>query len=183
MSDEIKMIAARIRELREISGCSAEDLADELGIPVETYRGYEENGVNIPISALYHIANKFHVDLTEILTGTTARLSTYALVRRGQGADTDRYPGYSFQDLGFRFRDKVMEPLLVTCEPETGEPKLVSHSGQEFNFVLSGRIEFLFEEKRIVLEPGDAVYFDPTHPHGQRAYGNETARFLTMIAE
>jgi len=183
MSDEIKMIAARIRELREISDCSVEELAGELGISEELYRSYEEEGVNIPISVLYHIANKFNVDLTEILTGSTARLSTYALVRKGQGADTDRYPGYSFKALGFKFRGKVMEPLLVTCEPEDGEPKLVSHGGQEFNYVLSGKIEFIFEDKRIVMEPGDSVYFDPTHPHGQRAYGDETAQFLTMIAE
>ena len=183
MPDEIKMLAARIRELREISGCSVAELAQELNISEETYESYEQDGVNIPISVLYHISNKFQVDLTEILTGTPARLDDFAVVRRGEGKKTDRYPGYSFKALAFKFKHKIMEPLLVTCDPEDGEPKLVTHGGQEFNYILEGQIEFIFEDRRIVMSQGDSVYFNPAHLHGQRCYGDKPAKFLTVIAE
>lgn len=183
MTDEIKQIASRIKELREISGCTVETLAKELDVDVQTYVSYETEGVNIPISVLYHIAQKFKVDLTEILTGKTPRLDDLCVVRNGHGAQIDRYPGYTFSSLAYKFSHKIMEPLLVTVDPEHDTPTLVTHVGQEFNFVLEGSIELFFDDKRVVLGAGDSVYFDPTHPHGQRAWGDSPAKFLTVIAE
>jgi transcriptional regulator with XRE-family HTH domain len=183
MTDEFRQIALRIKELREISGCTVEELAKDLKIDPKIYVSYETDGVNIPISVLYHIAQKFGVDFTEILTGSTPRLEDFCVVKNGHGASVDRYPGYTFQSLAFKFLHKIMDPLLVTVDPEQGDPVLVTHLGQEFNFVLEGAIEFLFEDKRVVLKSGDSVYFNPAHPHGQRAYGGKPAKFLTVIAE
>ncbi len=183
MTDEIKQIASRIKELREISGCTVETLAAELDVDPQTYISYETDGVNIPISVLYHISQKFKVDLTEILTGQTPRLDDLCVVKSGRGARIDRYPGYTFQSLAYKFSHKIMEPLLVTVDPDHDTPTLVTHAGQEFNFVLEGSIELLFDEKRVVLGVGDSVYFNPAHPHGQRAFGDKPARFLTVIAE
>ena len=56
-------------------------------------------------------------------------------------------------------------------------------TGQEFNLVLKGSIIVTFEDKEIVLNEGDSIYFNPTYPHGQRCNGDTKARFLTMIAE
>ncbi len=182
MNQEFRQMADRIRELREICGFSPEEIAQELGVPVSAYNKYETNGEDVPISVLYHLANKFGVDLNEILTGAAPHLVTFAVVRRGQGMNVDRYPGYRFHSLAHTFKHKMMEPLLVTVDPSDHDPSLVTHAGQEFNFILEGVIELLFDDKRVRLEAGDCVYFDPSHLHGQRAVG-EKARFLTVIAE
>ena len=182
MSEEFLQLAARIRELRGICGLSAEELAQELNVPTEVYQGYEKTGRDVPISVLYHLANRFGVDLNELLTGAQAHLSAYSVVKRGRGMSVDRYPGYRFHSLAHTFKRKIMEPLLVTVDPSEDDPELVSHGGQEFNFILEGVIELLFDDKRICLEEGDCVYFDPSHPHGQRAVGRKS-RFLTVIAE
>ena len=182
MNGELKQLAARIRELREICGISTEDLSRELGVTSAVYAEFERTGEDIPISAIYHMANRFGVDFNELLTGSQAHLSTLSVVRAGRGMSVDRYPGYRFHSLARTFKHRMMEPLLVTVDPDPGDPKLVAHAGQEFNFILEGTIELLFDEKRVVLESGDCVYFDPSHAHGQRAVGG-TARFLTVIAE
>jgi len=183
MSEETRLIAARIRELREVFGCSVEEMARETGVAVRVYEGYESDGADIPISVLYHISHKFNVDLTEILTGRAARISTYCIVRAGKGERIDRYPGYTFQALAPTFTQKVMEPLMVTVEPEESDPALVTHPGQEFNIVLDGSVEVLYEGKRLLLGTGDSIYFDPARPHGQRCAGKTPARFLTVITE
>ena len=183
MQYEMKRLSERIRELREIFGLSVDDMAAETGVTTEKYMEYEANGENIPISVLYHISQRFNVDLSEILTGEPARLSTIQICRRGKGKTIDRYPGYMFESLAPRFTQKVMEPLLVTLIPGEPEASLVMHGGQEFNLILEGVIVITYDDKEYVLNAGDAVYFDPTHPHGQKAAGESKARFLTVITE
>ena len=183
MDEKYQMISERIRELREIFDLTEEDMAKETGVDVSTYIEYETSGKNIPISVLYHISQKFGVDLSEILTGEPARISTLQVCRRGKGQTIDRFPGYMFESLAPRFTGKVMEPLLVTLMPGEKEAPLVTHGGQEFNIVLEGEIVITYDDKEHELKAGDAVYFDPTHPHGQKAIGTEKARFLTVITE
>ncbi len=180
--EPINEIAARIRELREVCDYSVEKLAEELSLSAEQYESYEKNG-DFPISVIYEIANKFNVDFNELITGEPSRIDTFQVVRRGQGKSISRFPGYRFKDLAFRYADKIMQPLLVTLEPSDEPAKLVTHSGQEFNLVLKGTVAVVFEDREIILNEGDSIYFNPTYPHGQRCAGDTKARFLTMIAE
>lgn len=183
MENKIGEIGARIRELREVCGYTKEQLASELGIDVAIYNEYETVGDNIPISVIYEIANKFGVDFTEIVTGVVAKLNTYHIVKKGEGKDVSRYPGYSFADLAFRYGRKIMQPLLVTLDPSNEPAALVTHPGQEFNYVLEGSVIVDFNGKEIVLNEGDSIYFNPTIPHGQKCNGNKKAKFLTVICE
>lgn len=179
---EINEIAMRIKELREVCGYTKEQLAKEIGVDEKLYAQYEETG-DIPISTIYRIANKFNVDFTEIVTGVKAKLDTYHVVRRGKGKDISRYPGYRYEDLAFRYSNKIMQPLLVTLDPSDDEVSLVSHTGQEFNLVLEGEMALLFDDQEIILSAGDSVYFNPNYPHGQKCVGDTKARFITVIAE
>jgi len=181
--DAILEMAARLRELREISGYSQEQMAKELGVALSLYEQYEASGSDIPISTLYHLAHLFGVSMAEILTGRAPRIDTYCVVPAGKGEKVDRYPGYNFQGLAYKFIHKTMEPMVVTVDPGDKDPELVQHRGQELNYVLEGSIEVLFDDKRLVLETGDSIYFDPTHPHGQKARNGKQAKFLTVITE
>jgi len=171
-----------MREVRDVCGFTPEEVAKGLGMPVEAYLGYEQSGADIPISVLYHVATLCGVDLSELLTGVGSHIDTLCVVKRGQGLSVDRYAGYNFENLAFTFRHKMMEPMLVTIMPSDGDPAPVTHNGQEFNMVLEGEMDLLFDAKRIRLGAGDCAYFDPRRPHGQRAVGGR-ARFLTVIAE
>ena len=177
-------IGARLRELREVCDYSVEALAAELNISPEVYASYEENGKDVPISVIYEIANKFRVDFAELVTGQSAKLETYHVIRKGGGKVINRNPEYHFQDLAFRYANKIMQPLLVTLEPTEAVAKLITHPGQEFNLVLEGTVIVTLGDKEFTLNEGDSIYFNPTIPHGQRCGSTgERARFLTMIAE
>ncbi|MCL1807702.1 MAG: XRE family transcriptional regulator [Oscillospiraceae bacterium] len=178
--EELRQVAARIRELRDICGFSASEVAEKLEIPEADYIRYEADGNDIPINVLFRLAAVLGVDLNELLTGRAPHLESYCLVKRGKGLNIDRYPGYMYQSLAYTYKHRVMEPLLVTVEPDEQEAAPVSHGGQEFNICLEGTMELLFDGKTIRLEEGDSVYFNPSRPHGQRAVGGR-ARFLTVI--
>lgn len=183
MVTEFAEIGLRIKGLREACDVTREEMAQELEVPLETYISWEETGADVPISAIYHLAHKFGVEFTEILTGTAAKLNTYHVVRAGQGREVDRYPGYHYEDLAWRYSGKIMQPLLVTLNPSDEPAKLVTHTGQEFNMVLEGTIAITWGEKEFELGPGDSIYFDPSAPHGQRCVGDVSATFVTIIAE
>ena len=185
MTEEKQMheIGERIQGLREACDVCIEDMARELDVSVDTYKRWEETGEDVPISAIYHMARKFDVEFTEILTGTAAKLDSYQIVRRGGGKDVDRYPGYRFQDMAWRFTGKIMQPLVVMLDPSDEPAKMVSHSGQEFNFVIEGSIVVNWGDEEFVLNQWDSIYFNPEVPHGQRCHGSETAKFVTIIAE
>ena len=182
MSKSVNMIPARIRELREILGFSAEYMAEKLGISGEKYSGYENGAEDISISALYEIAAILDTDFTVLLTGEAPRMENACVVRKGDGVSIDRYPGYSFSSLGYNYIGRVMEPLLVTLSPSDTPPAKIIHTGQEFNYVLSGKIKVTVGKREYILEPGDSLYFNPQLPHGQEALETEST-FLTVINE
>ena len=183
MSEQIRQIAKRIIDLRDIAGLSIEDLADELGISAETYKEYEAGDIDIPIGFLYELANKFNVELTAILTGDNPKLCTYSLVRKGKGVSVDRRNPYKYQSLAYNFVNKKSEPFSVYVEPsEDDEPiHLSSHPGQEFNYVLEGTLMIYLDGHQLVLNEGDSLYFDSSNNHGMKALGGKPAKFLAII--
>jgi len=138
--DEIREIAMRIKELREICDYSQEEIASRLGISLELYSSYEKSGEDIPINVIYQLSKIYKVDFSEILTGVSAKLKTYQVVRGGNGQRADRYPGYEFKDLAYHFNNEIMQPFLVTLQPSEKQVDLVSHRGEEFNLVLEGTV-------------------------------------------
>lgn len=181
--NEINEIAMRLKELREVSDYSVEQLAKELSVPPEVYASYEADGKDIPISIIFEIANKFNVDFAEIVTGIPARLHSYHVVRRGEGKTINRNPEYHFEDLAYRYSGKIMQPLLVTLESTDAPAKLISHDGQEFNMVLEGTVIVSYDGEDIPLNEGDSIYFNAARLHGQRCGSSDKARFLTVISE
>ena len=129
------------------------------------------------------MANRFGVEFTEILTGTAAKLDTYQVVKAGEGREVDRLPGYHFEDLAWRYTHKIMQPLLVMLDPSDEPAALVTHSGQEFNYVLEGTVIVTFDDREFTLDAGDSIYFNPMHRHGQRCGSDVPAKFLTFITE
>jgi mannose-6-phosphate isomerase-like protein (cupin superfamily) len=180
--NEISDIAARIIELREVCGYTAESLADELSVPRVKYHEYEKTG-DFPISVIYEISNKFGVDFNELVTGEASRLSTFQVIKRGGGRSINRFAGYRYKDLAYKMKNKIMQPLLVTLDPTDEPASLVSHPGEEFNLVLRGKVAVTIDGHELILEEGDSVYFNSNLPHGQKCAGDEKARFVTIISE
>ncbi|MDR2672540.1 MAG: cupin domain-containing protein [Coriobacteriales bacterium] len=180
---DLAQLGQRLAGLRDACGFDQAEFAEQLGIKAEQLAAYEQTGYDIPISLLMHAAHLCRVDMAVLLTGTSTHLDSYQVARAGQGRTVDRFPGYHFADLAYNYSGKVMQPLLVTLDPSDEPAELVTHAGQEFNYVTEGTIVLVFADKEIELGPGDSVYFDPRIPHGQRCGGNQPATFVTVITE
>lgn len=183
MIDDIKQVAARIREIREIKGVSAESLADRLSLPLETYLRYENGDSDIPLGVLFNIANHFQIELSSLITGEEPKLHVYTIVRSGKGVKVERRKEYDHESLCFNFAHKKAEPFLVTVQPEPEETPFArnAHPGQEFNYVLQGTLKVRIDNHEVVLNEGDSLFFDSGYEHGMKAMNNAPVRFLAVI--
>jgi mannose-6-phosphate isomerase-like protein (cupin superfamily) len=181
MSEQTRQIALRILDLREISGLSAASLAKKLDIALDEYLAYESGNVDIPAGFLLKLSHHFGVELTTLLTGKNPHLHIYSLVRKGNGVPVERKKPYTYQSLGFHYQNKKMEPFWVSVEPAKTEPELNSHSGQEFHFVLEGKLQVTIDGHELVLTEGDSLIFDSNYQHSLKALEEKTVKLLVII--
>ena len=83
MTYKIKEMAGRIRELREITGLTVEEMAARTDLSVEEYIQCEEGNRNLSIAFLYRCTLSFGVDMGDLLEGRSPKLRSYALTRKG----------------------------------------------------------------------------------------------------
>lgn len=183
MQDQIKQLAARVRELRELSNVSVESMASGLEIPQSLYEEYESGKTDIPVGVLTKMAHNFNVELTTLITGEEPRLHTYSLTRKDKGASVERQKAYKYQSLAYNFIHKKAEPFLVTVEPgpEGASVNLNSHPGQEFNYVLEGSLMIVIGGNELILNEGDSLFFDSNTSHGMKALNGKAAKFLAIV--
>ena len=184
MTEQLVEIGGRLKGLRNIMDIPVETMAKDLKLDVKEYLAYEQGGRDFSFSFLFNAANILGVDLLDIMSGETPKLTTCALVRRGEGYDVMRKEAYEYKHLAFTFKDKKAEPFMVTVTPDKGETEqLHSHDGQEFNYMVSGRMEFHIDGMVYTLEEGDSVYFDSSIPHAMKAVSGQPARFLAVVVK
>jgi len=183
MKENVKEIAERVRVLREIEDISVEALSQELGFDPAEYNAWESGEKDFPVGALVEIAARFKIDLSELVSGAASKLKTFCVTRAGQAPEVSRRPMYGYWNLAYNFHRKKAEPFIVEANSET-ESKPISlntHPGQEFNYVLEGRLLVSIGGHETELGPGDCVYYDSSEPHGMKALGGKPARFLAIV--
>jgi len=183
MEEQIRQIAERLKGLREVMDVSVEDAAQTCGITIDQYLGYESGKIDIPVSVLHNISRKYGIELTVLLTGQEPHMHSYSLVRKNQGIGVERTKAYKYQSLAHSFINRKAEPFLVTVDPKPEETpiSLNTHPGQEFNYILKGRMKINLGGKEMILEEGDSLYFDSGLPHGMLSLDGKKCQFLALI--
>lgn len=185
MDTRIIEIAERIRGLRGMMDITVEEMAEAVGMAPETYLEYEQGTSDFSFTFLYKCAERFGVDIVELLTGEAPKLEFYSIVRKGEGLDIKRRAGFKYEHMAHRFRDKTAEPFIVTApyiESAQNEPiELSYHAGQELDYVISGSLLMRFENHTEKLNAGDLAYYNSGRGHGMIAADGEPCVFLAVV--
>ena len=188
MSDidyKIQEVAGRIRELRQISGFSVEEMAERTGVSVEEYMLYENGSRNMSIAFMYRCVLIFGVDFSDLLEGRSAKLRSYALTRRGEGQRIEEAHHMIGYNLAADFRNRIALPLYMELAYRPGaeyqEIELVTHEGQECDIVIRGHMRIQIGSNTEVLHPGDCIYYDSSTPHGMIAVDGEDCAFYAIV--
>ena len=180
-------VGKKIREFREARGITLQDLADRTGYSSALLSQFENHMVSPPLGALVILSRALEVKLSDFLVEGPGQ--PFVLVRNGEHEITSSVSstegvnlGYNYEALGVGMEDHKMEPFIVTLEPvPIREKRLSVHEGEEFIYVLEGRMKVRLEEDTEVLGPGDSIYFKCTIPHHVTCDGDKPARILAVI--
>lgn len=181
MSEQIKQIADRIKGLRDSLDITVEEMAERCKRTPDEIRLYETGETDIPMSFLFEVAQHFNVDTSTLISGEEPRMTSYFLTRYGKGKSVERNKAYKYQALASGYKQPKAEPFEVTVEPDEKEMHLNSHEGEEFNYVLEGRLLLRINDKDLILNSGDSIYFDSSNQHGMKALDNRPVKFLAII--
>ena len=121
---QLAEVAERIRTMREIIGLSEEEMAQRTGVTLEEYRGFESGEHDFSFTFIFKCAERFGIDPTDLIKGTSPRLSTYTVTRRGEGLPITRRQGFKYLNLAPLFKGKTAEPFFVTMPYNEAEQKV-----------------------------------------------------------
>ncbi len=167
-------IGRKIRDLRNQNELTQQELADR----TELTKGYisqlERGQVAPSVETLFDLieclgtnASEFFEDEEEQVVFTTENFFE----------KTDE-AGNSIEWLVPSAQKNRMEPLLVRLEPGQSLEKEKPHEGEEFGYVMSGRIRLHLGDTPYTVNAGESFYFNASRPHWIENSGGRSAKFL-----
>ena len=185
VNTQLMEVAFRIREMRGICGFTEMEMARKTDTTPEEYRAYEAGMVDLPFTFIHKCSLAFGIGITDLLEGHSAHLSSYTVTRRGEGQQTAKEPGIEISNLAPFFRNKLAEPYYVTYDYDEAQQHmpihLTTHSGQEFDIVLSGQLKVQVGEHTEILGEGDSILYNSSTPHGMIAVGGGKCVFCAVV--
>ena len=185
MDYKIREVAQRIRELREVSGFTPEEMAERTNLSVEEYLQCESGSRNLSIAFLYRCTLSFGVDMGDLLEGRSPKLQSYDLTRKGEGQRIEEAHHMIGYNLAADFRNRIALPLYMELKYREGaeyeDIELVTHQGQECDIVISGRMKIQIGGRTEILGPGDTIYYDSGTPHGMVAVDGQDCAFYAIV--
>jgi transcriptional regulator with XRE-family HTH domain len=181
-----EQIGIRLREVRKARAMTLDQLAARTGF-TKSYLSKIENSRKVPpIASLAHISQALDTDIAYFFQNANVSVvedENVSFVRAGERQPIVRGGtsfGYDYETLAHKKRHKRMEPFVFTFPSHISKEVFFEHEGEEFIFVLSGRVEFEAGKRKYVLETGDSLYLDSSIPHRGRSLGDE-AKALVVI--
>lgn len=188
MPDSVANLGKRLKQIRFRKGLTQEALSARAGL-TKSYVSLLEAGKKVPaISTLSDIAAALGTTLGELFENFEDS-SSVAVVKRDerfQVAKKGTPFGYVYEALSTHNRNRTMVPFVVTVLPQTAKKRKFvefQHAGEEFDFVLEGRIQYTIDDEDYILEAGDSIYFDSSLRHRVEAIDGQPAVTLSVHVE
>ena len=182
---KIREMAERIRELREITRYTPEEMAAKTDVTIEEYLACENGQSDLNFAFIYRCALAFGVNVTDIIEGVSPKLKSYTVTRNGAGQRIEHAHGMTYYNLAYAFQNRIAEPLYVRSEFSEEalhkDIELTTHAGQEIDIVISGSLMVQVGSHKEILRAGDSIYYDSSAPHGMIAVGGQDCEFYAIV--
>ena len=171
-------IGKKLLKLRRQRKVILKNLANETGLSTTYISQVEKGEVIPPVAVLLQLSRALQIDSSELFQEEERP-------RRRRPADRDyekRTTDYSYQNLSPEAQNKHLKAFKITIDARS-DHKGVSyqHEGEEFHYVLKGKVEVMVGENRNVLKPGQSLHFNSAIVHKLRSISDERAELIVVL--
>ena len=178
MDDKV-LVGQRIRELRNTKGLSLRALAQLSQLSTNAISLIERGDNSPTLSSLHSIATALRVPITAFFQ---QRVDGQVIHVKKDQRPTSQTMGVRMENLGSGLPNQQIEPFLMTIESKgSSTSSQITHSGEEFVYVLSGLVICVIQEQEYTLEEGDSLLFLASQPHTYQNRTSEDAQVLIIF--
>jgi transcriptional regulator with XRE-family HTH domain len=178
-------VGSGIKRYRQKNKWSLKDLSEKSGIPISTLSKVENGQMSLKIEKLMAVCEALGIDIMQLVSPAESEAALKlvtgrrSITRRGQ-AVVSRTENSTYEHHAHDLSHRLLAPAVIEILPGR-KPDLLKHQGEEFIYVLEGRVEALTEYyEPTILEAGDSLYIDSTMAHNVRALDGKPARVLNV---
>ncbi len=170
-------IGKRLLKLRRDKKLTLKQLANETGLAPAFISKVEKGEVTPPVAVILQLSRALDVDSGILLTQEKRK------AEKQSDADYDkRTSTYTYETLTPAARHKHLKAFRIFIDPKS-EHKSVSyqHLGEEFQYVLKGKVEVMVGENKNVLGPGESIHFNSAIPHKLKNISAKRAELVVVL--
>ncbi len=165
-----------IRNYRESKGLSIKELAHETGYPADLLEKIEKDETTPPVALVLQLSRSLKVDVGKLAPDESKKAASRVKSQK------KRAGSYAYTQLTQSGSDKHLGAYLVTIEPETmHEGVEYHHEGEEFIFVLKGRLSISVGKNTSILEPGHSIHFNSALQHALSNPSPQKTELLVVL--
>lgn len=180
-------LGAALKALRLQKGWTLKEVSRRTGFSVPTLSKVENDKLSLTYDKLIRVSEGMEVDISQLFTpvATPATVTGRRSVNKAGEGDLVATQNYDYLYLSGDVTRKKFVPMITEILTHSIEEfgELVRHSGDEFVYVLEGKLEVHTElYAPIVLDEGESAYLDSTMGHAYIAHGVGPCRLLAICS-
>lgn len=172
-------IGEKLKRLRMINSLTQEELGNRADL-TKGYISQLENDTACPsIATLKDILDVFGVSMQEFFTDPVDAEVVFGADARVQSTgDAD---AVKVELLVPGAQNREMDPAMVTLEPGAEMEEQNFHEGEEFGYVLAGRIQVRLDDKAYTVKKDECFFFTSDRRHAVKNIGKGLAKILWVV--
>ncbi len=177
-------LGKRIRLIRREQKRTQEEISEICGFTKSMLSKIESGSAMPAVSTLMKIANALGVKVSDLLEEQSS--NDTVMVSASQYKDVSKWlntnKGYSFYPFASSRHNKIMQPYIFIARKGDINKHTFSHEGEEFIYVISGKMRYSVGSSEYLLSAGDSLYFNSLNEHTVVPISEEV-KYLAVFTE
>lgn len=182
--DILIQISNRIKERRREKNITVQELAVRANVSKGLISQIENSRTVPSLIVLIDIIQALEIDLNEFFKDIRSKDSPVPILIKRKSEyehfEKEYADGFHYQRIFTQsITQSTVDIVILELEPDASRP-MVETEAFEYKYILNGEVEYMFNDKKIILHQGDSMLFDGRIPHTPKNLGITTASMLVI---